>query len=111
MYGMFFRNTAAFLAVFLASLILDVLVLNYVGVTAVFLFSIFAIFIILEKVFSFQGSIFTACGIMAAVLVHGILIGYPFSIVLTSVAAIILILYFFIIQKKQKEIKTYEKKI
>lgn len=102
MYVLLKKSIAALFIVFFGGILLDALLMNDIGVSSLFLFTALMAFVFLERAFSFQGSIFTACLILAAVMLYGLLAGYPFSPVLIFGVACVLGFYIFIAQKALK---------
>lgn len=106
-YILFCKDLLGLGVVFAVSLLLDVLLLNHIGLTPVFLFITLLAFLILEKLFSFQGNVFSAVVIFLSIAMYEIFVGYPFSIFLNIAVLGILAFYIYVNQvnlKKEKNV-------
>lgn len=75
----FFEDTLTFITILFFSLLLDRLMINTLGVSAVFLFLFFLTVVLLERLFTFKINLFIAIIIaIAGVEIYRRLSGYPF---------------------------------
>lgn len=98
----FFEDEIALVTLFVAGLFLDTLILNTIGFTPVFGFLYLLGIIVIAKLFSFQGTLFTAVVIATGVELYRYIAGYPFSIIMTTVFFLGLLL-FIVIERRHKE--------
>lgn len=98
-FVLLYKNATAFITVFISGIILDSLLLHTLGVTALFLFVVLLIILLLEKVFSLQGSLFVAVILFLSTVLYGVIYSYPFSILLYIILGGLLLLYVLIKQR------------
>lgn len=103
LYLFYFDDVLGLILVFIFSLFLDSFLLQQLGTTALFVFMPVLIYIALEKIFSLQGPILFASVLAACVFVYGTILGYPFSLVLSGMLALGLVI--FIIFERRRERK------
>ncbi len=102
-YLLFFDDIWAICIVLLVSIFLDIFSLQLIGTTALFVFGVTLVLIAMEKLFSLQGPVPFALAVLCSVFLYSFIASYPFSLVLTTILGVGLIIFVFIQRNKQKK--------
>lgn len=103
LYVLLYDDIVSVATAFVGCILLDVLVLQHTGFLAVFLFGVILLVMVIEKLFSVQGPLLVGLAVLFGVEIYRYVVGYPFSLIFTSLYIVGLAAYWAIDKRNKKK--------